>query len=44
MNLGYIGIGLMGKPMALCLLAAGHELTVWNRSAAKARRQRDRAQ
>jgi 3-hydroxyisobutyrate dehydrogenase-like beta-hydroxyacid dehydrogenase len=32
MKLGYIGIGLMGRPMALRLLAAGHELTVWNRS------------
>jgi 3-hydroxyisobutyrate dehydrogenase-like beta-hydroxyacid dehydrogenase len=32
MKLGYIGIGLMGKPMALRLLAAGHEVTVWNRS------------
>lgn len=32
MKLGFIGIGLMGRPMALRLLAAGHELTVWNRS------------
>lgn len=32
MKLGYIGIGLMGKPMVLRLLAAGHEVTVWNRS------------
>ncbi|HUK04621.1 MAG TPA: NAD(P)-dependent oxidoreductase [Burkholderiales bacterium] len=32
MRLGYIGIGLMGKPMVLRLLAAGHEVTVWNRS------------
>ena len=35
MKLGYIGIGLMGKPMALRLLAAGHEVTVWNRSSDK---------
>jgi 3-hydroxyisobutyrate dehydrogenase len=35
MKLGYIGIGLMGKPMVMRLLAAGHEVTVWNRSAAK---------
>lgn len=35
MKLGYIGIGLMGKPMVLRLLAAGHEVTVWNRSADK---------
>ncbi len=32
MKLGYIGIGLMGKPMVLRLLAAGHAVTVWNRS------------
>jgi 3-hydroxyisobutyrate dehydrogenase len=31
-NLGFIGIGLMGRPMVLRLLAAGHEVTVWNRS------------
>ena len=35
MKLGYIGIGLMGKPMVLRLLAAGHEVTVWNRSRGK---------
>lgn len=34
-SLGYIGLGLMGLPMALRLRAAGHALTVWNRSAAK---------
>lgn len=32
MKLGYIGIGQMGKLMVLRLLAAGHEVTVWNRS------------
>ena len=32
MKLGYIGVGLMGKPMVLRLLAAGHKVTVWNRS------------
>ena len=32
MKLGFIGIGLMGRPMVLRLLAAGHEVTVWNRS------------
>lgn len=31
-KLGYIGIGLMGKPMTLRLLAAGYEVSVWNRS------------
>jgi 3-hydroxyisobutyrate dehydrogenase len=35
MKLGFIGIGLMGRPMVLRLLAAGHELTVWNRSREK---------
>jgi 3-hydroxyisobutyrate dehydrogenase len=35
MKLGYIGIGLMGRPMTLRLLAAGHEVTVWNRSREK---------
>jgi 3-hydroxyisobutyrate dehydrogenase len=35
MKLGYIGIGLMGKPMVLRLLEAGHTVTVWNRSREK---------
>ena len=30
--LGFIGIGLMGRPMVLRLLDAGHRVTVWNRS------------
>ena len=33
--LGFIGIGLMGKPMVLRLLAAGYQVNVWNRSAEK---------
>ncbi|HET7669349.1 MAG TPA: NAD(P)-dependent oxidoreductase [Burkholderiales bacterium] len=37
MKLGYLGIGLMGRPMTLRLLAAGHEVTVWNRSPEKTR-------
>jgi 3-hydroxyisobutyrate dehydrogenase len=32
MKLGFIGIGLMGRPMTLRLLGAGHEVAVWNRS------------
>lgn len=32
-----LGCGLMGLPMARRLLAAGHTLTVWNRTAEKAR-------
>jgi len=36
MKLGFCGLGLMGAPMVRRLLAAGHEVKVWNRSAAKA--------
>ncbi|MFW3898714.1 NAD(P)-dependent oxidoreductase [Pseudomonas bharatica] len=32
LSLGFAGIGLMGLPMCRRLLAAGHKLTVWNRS------------
>jgi len=32
MKIGFIGLGNMGTPMALRLLAAGHELSVWNRT------------
>ena len=32
MKIGFIGLGIMGKPMARNLLAAGHELVVHNRS------------
>ena len=34
-RLGFIGIGLMGKPLALRLLAAGYSVHVWNRSPQK---------
>lgn len=37
MKVGFIGLGHMGSAMALNLLKAGHEVTVYNRSAAKAR-------
>ncbi|HMW16672.1 MAG TPA: NAD(P)-dependent oxidoreductase [Accumulibacter sp.] len=33
MNIGFIGLGIMGRPMALNLLAAGHQLRVWARRA-----------
>jgi 2-hydroxy-3-oxopropionate reductase len=33
-NIGFIGLGVMGKPMAKHLVAAGHHLTVHNRSRA----------
>nr|WP_282103353.1 NAD(P)-dependent oxidoreductase [Halomonas getboli] len=32
LRLGFIGIGLMGDPMTRRLLAAGFDVTVWNRS------------
>jgi len=34
-TLGFIGIGLMGKPMTLRLLNAGFSINVWNRSPEK---------
>ena len=33
---GFIGLGLMGKPMSLNLLRAGYPLTVWNRTPSRA--------
>lgn len=35
-KLGLIGLGLMGRPMGMNLLKAGHSLTVWNRTASRA--------
>jgi len=35
LTLGFIGIGLMGKPMTLRLLDAGFSVNVWNRSPEK---------
>jgi len=35
-KIGLIGLGLMGRPMGMNLLKAGHSLTVWNRTAARA--------
>lgn len=32
MRIGFLGLGSMGTPMALRLIAAGHELSVWNRT------------
>ena len=32
MRIGFIGLGIMGRPMAKHLMNAGHTLTVWNRS------------
>ncbi len=36
MDIGFIGLGAMGLPMASNLLAAGHQLRVYNRTASKA--------
>ncbi|MCY1082743.1 NAD(P)-dependent oxidoreductase [Archangium lansingense] len=35
MDIGFIGLGVMGQPMALNLARAGRALVVWNRSADK---------
>lgn len=34
-RIGFIGLGVMGKPMAINLLKAGFPLTVWNRTRSK---------
>src|SRR5580700_3039941 len=36
-TVGFIGLGLMGKPMAGNLLKAGFPLVVWNRTTARAK-------
>lgn len=35
-NAAFLGLGVMGFPMAGHLKAAGHNVTVWNRTASKA--------
>jgi len=35
-KIGWIGVGRMGYPMAERLLKAGHQLSIWNRTRAKA--------
>lgn len=35
MRVGFVGLGIMGRPMAANLVKAGHEVSVWNRSAGK---------
>jgi 3-hydroxyisobutyrate dehydrogenase-like beta-hydroxyacid dehydrogenase len=35
-KIGLIGLGLMGRPMGMNLLKAGHPLTVWNRTPSRA--------
>ncbi|NOV30084.1 NAD(P)-dependent oxidoreductase [Methylomonas sp. ZR1] len=34
-TLGFVGIGLMGQPLTLRLLASGFQVNVWNRTTAK---------
>ncbi len=36
MRVAFLGLGIMGSRMAANLVGAGHELTVWNRTTAKA--------
>ncbi|HLI61957.1 MAG TPA: NAD(P)-dependent oxidoreductase [Terriglobales bacterium] len=33
MRIAFLGLGIMGRPMASRLVAAGHEVAVWNRTA-----------
>ena len=33
MRIAFLGLGIMGRPMASRLIAAGHEVSVWNRTA-----------
>ncbi|MGE5530545.1 MAG: NAD(P)-dependent oxidoreductase, partial [Bacteroidota bacterium] len=35
MQIGFVGMGIMGSPMAINLLKAGYDVTVWNRTRAK---------
>jgi 3-hydroxyisobutyrate dehydrogenase/2-hydroxy-3-oxopropionate reductase len=37
-KLGFLGLGLMGYPMARNLLRAGHQVALWSHTAAKARK------
>lgn len=34
-NIAFLGLGVIGRPMAERLLEAGHDLVVWNRTSAK---------
>ncbi|MGH9660266.1 MAG: NAD(P)-binding domain-containing protein, partial [Bryobacteraceae bacterium] len=37
-KLGFLGLGIMGYPMARNLLRAGHEVALWSHSPAKAKK------
>src|SRR5258707_15178672 len=34
--ISFLGIGLMGKPMAMNIIKKGYQVTVWNRTVSKA--------
>ena len=36
MHIGFVGLGIMGKSMALNLMKRGFEVSVWNRTPEKA--------
>ena len=35
MRVAFLGLGIMGRPMAANLVKAGHEVSVWSRTAGK---------
>jgi len=35
MQVAFLGLGIMGRPMASSLVKAGHQVTVWNRTPGK---------
>src|SRR5947208_13872539 len=35
MRVAFLGLGIMGRPMAANVVKAGHEVTVWNRTPGK---------
>jgi 3-hydroxyisobutyrate dehydrogenase-like beta-hydroxyacid dehydrogenase len=35
MRVAFLGMGIMGRPMAVNLVKAGHEVTIWNRTPGK---------
>ena len=43
-KIGFIGLGLMGRPMVLNLLKAGFPVMVWNRTQSKSEELAKRAQ
>ena len=42
-KLGFLGLGIMGYPMARNLIQAGHDVGVWSHTSAKARELADSA-